>query len=210
MTTPTVPDRLKALRERAGISIREMARRLDMSPSTYNHYESNDRFKARYLPMDIAQRIARAMTGGASSDQAEVLALAGAQAAQIAPNTSHLAEDAAPFVFREQPIPVGAQHLTLRAVFGDRAPEPATYRITHALPGLGLWPGDVAVVTLSRNAQPGELAIVGLPDGSTGVRRFLPPYLLTGQPDLDAIPLRSDQDGVTIRFPVIGSIRGIA
>ena len=52
--------RLKAIREDAGIALREMARRLSMAPSTYAHYENPDRFKDEFLPMDIALKIAGA------------------------------------------------------------------------------------------------------------------------------------------------------
>lgn len=47
--------RLKALRKEAGLSIREMASALDMSATTYQHYE--DRYKKRYLPYEMVKPI---------------------------------------------------------------------------------------------------------------------------------------------------------
>lgn len=47
--------RLKALRKEAGLSIREMAAALDMSATTYQHYE--DRYKKQFLPYEIVKPI---------------------------------------------------------------------------------------------------------------------------------------------------------
>jgi hypothetical protein len=65
------------------------------------------------------------------------------------------------------------------------------------------------VVDLRRKPRDGELAVIGLPDGSTGVRRVMTPWLLACDPATDATPLRTDQADVSIRFAVIGSIRGL-
>lgn len=53
--------KLKAIRERANIGLREMARRLKMPTSSYGHYEDPNRFKDDYLPADMAARIAEAL-----------------------------------------------------------------------------------------------------------------------------------------------------
>jgi phage repressor protein C with HTH and peptisase S24 domain len=70
----SVPERLRILRERSGLSGREIARRLRVPSSTYQHLES--RFKKRYLPLDMAERIATAMAGTPVSRE-EVFALSG-------------------------------------------------------------------------------------------------------------------------------------
>ncbi len=77
MTTDCrIPAKLKALRERAGLSIRAMATRVGMSPSGYFHYENPERFKSPYLPMREAHVFASALSGsGVSAD--EVMQLAG-------------------------------------------------------------------------------------------------------------------------------------
>mmetsp|Transcript_3345 Transcript_3345/g.5773 ORF Transcript_3345/g.5773 Transcript_3345/m.5773 type:complete len:159 (+) Transcript_3345:1649-2125(+) len=49
-------ERLKALREEAGLTIRDVAAALGKQPSTYQHYE--DRYKKQYLPLDLAQSLA--------------------------------------------------------------------------------------------------------------------------------------------------------
>ena len=65
--------RLKSLRERAGLSIRDAAAALGMSPSSYGHYES--RFKRPYLPADFAAKVAEVLApSGVPSE--DVMALA--------------------------------------------------------------------------------------------------------------------------------------
>jgi transcriptional regulator with XRE-family HTH domain len=120
-------------------------------------------------------------------------------------------DGAEPYVFREQPVPRDSQQLTLRALFGDRASQPATFRLTETLPGLGLMPGDIVVIDLTRRgmADLGELAIVRLQDGQRCVRRIVPPFLISGHPEQDAAPQRLDDPAISILAPVIGTIRGL-
>ncbi|WP_226562180.1 S24 family peptidase [Salipiger thiooxidans] len=66
-------EEVKALRERAGLSVRAAANLLGMSPSGYAHYEQ--RIKEPYLPMKIAMAIAEAYEPVGISRE-EVLALA--------------------------------------------------------------------------------------------------------------------------------------
>lgn len=72
--TGDIGARLKALRERAGVSVRDMAAALGMSsPSSYTHYEV--RFKKPYLPTELAEQIAPILAER-GIDPAEVFALA--------------------------------------------------------------------------------------------------------------------------------------
>ena len=70
---------LKALRERAGLSVREVARAIGLgeSYSTYATYERA--FKKPFLPMDLAQKLSKALAGRGDPPITEndVLALAG-------------------------------------------------------------------------------------------------------------------------------------
>ena len=50
---------LKALRERAGLSVRAMARALDMGTTSYQHYE--DRYKREYLPIEIVVKLKKSL-----------------------------------------------------------------------------------------------------------------------------------------------------
>ena len=77
MSENTVTSSLKAIREGAGVGVREMARRLGMSPSSYSHYEDPKRFKAPYLPMAWAIKFADALEPS-GVDRARILALVGA------------------------------------------------------------------------------------------------------------------------------------
>jgi phage repressor protein C with HTH and peptisase S24 domain len=52
---------LRNAREEVGLSMREMARRLGVSPNTYRHYEDPELFKSKYLPLDLAKKLAAAV-----------------------------------------------------------------------------------------------------------------------------------------------------
>lgn len=93
--------KLKALRIRAGLSVREMARRMGMAQSSYVHYEA--RLKSEFLPVPFAMDVAEALRGTEVS-RSEVMALAGI----VTPSAPVLApaEDHAPQVL----VPVYAVH----------------------------------------------------------------------------------------------------
>lgn len=58
--------------------MRELARRIGKPVTTYNHYENPQKFKDDYLPMALAQEIAKALDSEGFADQ--VLALSGVAA----------------------------------------------------------------------------------------------------------------------------------
>lgn len=67
--------RLKQLRQRAGLSIREVAQALGMEHgSSYQHYE--DRFRKQLLPLELVQKLVTLFAPG-GVDPAELYALAG-------------------------------------------------------------------------------------------------------------------------------------
>lgn len=78
MREKPVTQALKDLRTGAGVGVREMARRLGVSPNSYTHYENPERFKDPYLPMHQAERFADALAESGVPKEA-VLALAGAR-----------------------------------------------------------------------------------------------------------------------------------
>jgi hypothetical protein len=125
-----------------------------------------------------------------------------------------LHEEATLYDFQPHPIPDEDPQGAIRAIFGPRALTPATYRVTEPLPAFDLDPGDVLICDMARLPNPGELALVsrfedGLDDQTTEVRRYLPPYLLSGNNSSNPDIIRIDAPGVVVRFPVIGSIRGL-
>src|SRR5579875_920918 len=72
--------KLKQLRQRAGLSIREVAHALGMeNGSSYQHYE--DRFRKQYLPLELTQRLVP-IFAAKGIDAAELLALAGVDGAR--------------------------------------------------------------------------------------------------------------------------------
>ena len=76
MENSPVTKALRDLRESAGVSLREMARRLGVPHSTYGHYEDPGRFKDPYLPMAWAIRFAEALEIS-GVERSTVIALAG-------------------------------------------------------------------------------------------------------------------------------------
>lgn len=77
MIEKPVTQRLKDLRTGANVGVREMARRLGMSaPASYTHYEDPKRFKAKYLPLEWAEKFAAALEVDGVPRES-VLALAG-------------------------------------------------------------------------------------------------------------------------------------
>jgi transcriptional regulator with XRE-family HTH domain len=215
MTDSTeVTRRLKELRERAGLSVRAMAQRVGMSSSGYSHYETPSRFKDHYLPMAVAMQIARALDGTQVHPD-EVMDLAGstATAPLMAPPGPGMAESATAFDFHEHPTDPADPQRPWRALFGQTAATPATFMLLAAHPAFGLLQGDVLICDMARVPRPGELALVTITDEDTAssvttLRRYLPPYLASCDIS-DNPPLRTDQPGVTVRYPVIGSIRGL-
>lgn len=119
------------------------------------------------------------------------------------------ANDATPFVFEPT-----ASTDPIRALYGKTAKNPAVTHVAHsALPDFSLLPGDLLVCDLSRIPHPGEVVIATLIDDNLGtsttiVRRYLPPYLIASTTDKSADFMLIDLAVVTVRFAIIGSIRG--
>lgn len=125
-----------------------------------------------------------------------------------------LSESAVPYTFTAHATDSSDPQASLRAIWGTACTTPATYRLATAMPAFGLAAGDVLVADLARLPRPGELALVTIADESdasatTVVRRYLPPYLAAGTLDTENSPLRVDHPGVTVRYPVVGTIRGL-
>lgn len=57
-----IPSKIKALREKSGLTVRELARRLDVPLGTYANYETQ-RTKRPYLAMEWAEKLADAYEG---------------------------------------------------------------------------------------------------------------------------------------------------
>lgn len=71
-----IPAQVKALREKAGLSVRAISELMGMPKSTYVHYETATRFKDRYLPVEFAESFAAAV-GPRGVGRGEVMALTG-------------------------------------------------------------------------------------------------------------------------------------
>ncbi len=75
-----VTERLRALRERAGLSMEEVARTCGYRrASSYQYYEDGKLFTRRYIPLELAEKLSIAFIGRGQPpiQEDEVLALAG-------------------------------------------------------------------------------------------------------------------------------------
>ena len=76
---PSVAERLKAIRERSGRSMAAVAKAVGYSgASSYQRYEDDATFTKKYIPLDLAEKLAQALVGRGKPPitEAEVLALA--------------------------------------------------------------------------------------------------------------------------------------
>ncbi len=208
----SIAPQIKALRERSGLSVRELAARARMAPSTYSHYENPDRFKDSALKLRIAQQLAQAFEGTPVSGS-EVLALVGLSPTPQ-PEAEHAGflEAAEPFSLEGIPGQ-GDPKAALRAIFGSQIGTPECYRMRAALPAFALREGDVVVIDMSRTPVAGELALVSVVDPDLGsashtVCQFLPPFLAPGDFAQRPLLLKTDAENVAAHYPVIGTIRG--
>jgi hypothetical protein len=130
------------------------------------------------------------------------------------PPTPGLAEAATPFTLHTHASRADDPQGALRAIFGKTATSPALFRINTDLPGFELAKGDVVLTDLARLPAAGEIALVQITDEETAsattmVCRYLPPFLVAGGIGTQVQTIRIDDPGVTVRYPVVGSIRGI-
>lgn len=130
------------------------------------------------------------------------------------PRPTGMAEPVTPFTFTPNATRADDPHGALRAIFGKTATTPGLFRIHKNLPAFELASGDVVLADLARLPEPGEIALVSVTDdqaaaSTTMVCRYLPPYLTMGKIGPSVPMLRIDDPRVTVRHPVVGSIRGI-
>lgn len=129
-------------------------------------------------------------------------------------NATALAEDAVPFAFTPTAAPPGTNLNMLQSLFGAGVSNPATFRVTTHQPAFGYLPGDVLVADISRLPTPGEICLVTIADDDTAtshteIRRYLPPFLVAGDPSSPEQTRGLDQPGLNVRHPITGMIRGL-
>src|SRR5690606_6249843 len=97
MLRMALTDKIRELRLRSGLSVAEIARRGGWAqPSSYHRYADPSRFRKRWLPMDVAQRLVKALEGQGSPQITadEIIALTqpmGAPSSRVA-STSRVVE----------------------------------------------------------------------------------------------------------------------
>lgn len=96
-------------------------------------------------------------------------------------------------------------------VFGVGLTQPEIFSAKTSIPFLGIMPGDILVVDTGRVAQAGDSVLVTVADLETGaaetlVRRYHPPYVLSGNPSDKRPVLRIDQTGSVVIMGVVTAI----
>lgn len=133
---------------------------------------------------------------------------------RTAVQSNGFSEAATPYEIANFPIKDDDPQRALRSIYGPAATTPATFKLTMSLPAFALVANDVLVVDLARVPSPGDLTLVTILDEATTetqtvIRRYLPPYLAGGTLIDTDKPMRTDQFGVTVRYPVVGIMRGL-
>lgn len=190
--------RLKELRNKSGLTQEQMAERLEISVGLYNGLETGKRrMNATYI--DAAARIFGVRPAALIADSEDDRRGGG--------ESPGFAEQASPWT----PPPGAAS--AIGSLFVASARNPATHRANVSLPGFGIEVGDILVCDLARLPEPGDLALISMADPDTGemrttIRRYLPPFLLTGDAAIKGAAENSDDPNVTPRHPIVGIIRG--
>lgn len=191
--------RIKALREDARLSVRDVADRMQLSSSGYARYEQPTRNKRRYLPAEVAEKLARALQDRGVS-RARVLAL-------TRPPEGLGEPDAAPW------NPPEGDNVTLDIMrrIAPTARTPFAYELRRSHPSLALLRGDVLVIDSGAPPQDGDLVVVTMHDGTPGclIRRWHRPLLISHEPDDPApvIELADDDQSLAIHGPVLAMFR---
>jgi phage repressor protein C with HTH and peptisase S24 domain len=170
-----VSRRLKEIRRRAGLSIREVAEALGMEHgSSYQHYE--DRYRKPLLPLDLTQKLVPIFTR-AGADPAALYALAGVDA-----SGSHLLGATAPRDEENEARIIRIEELDVRAaagagLTGDNEQVIDTWQIPSAIiRAYSTAPAsDLRIITVMGDSmepalQPGQRVLV-----DTGDRKPSPP-----------------------------------
>lgn len=211
MSENPVIDRLKDIRNRAGLTVRAIAHLMDMSSSGYSHYENPARFKDAFLPMDIARKIA-AITAPRGIDPAEVMALAGLSAPLPTDGPDHRAgfreADATPFLGAPGHEADFARLITQLA---PRTTNSGSYRISRDMLGIGLLAGDVVVVDRRAAPKPGELALGNArsPNGEmvAVIGRVFGDMLITMESLTTGATLDLNSSEVAVYHPIVAQFR---
>lgn len=200
----TLGTRLRELRIRAGLSARELSLKAGLSQSTVNDIERKPDTSPRLSSVE-----ALAQTLGVS-----LAYLAEGRTDNEGPPGMR-ESDAAPW---RLPPPSGQRpdladpQRRLPQLLAPRGRTLETYSLSHDMPGFGLYSGDVLVIDLKTPPEAGDLVLATVVDlstgsGSTVLRRFLPPYLISGDPTLDRVPLVVDNARTSILGRIAASFR---
>ncbi len=196
--------RLQAARRHAGFATAaDAVRRFGWHGPTYYGHENG----SRGIKRDVATNYAQAF-------RVSVAWLMFGQGAMTSLDELHppphagVSEDAVAYI-----APTKTQADLVRSAFAQGGRHATiTHRAAVTLPDLLIAAGDLLICDLSRQPEPGEIALVSVEDGSGEmsylIRRFLPPFLWAAPQAPHDPLLQTEHPAISVRHPVVGIIRG--
>jgi hypothetical protein len=91
------------------------------------------------------------------------------------------------------------------------AGNPAPFKVSRAIPGLGLFEGDILIVDQRRLPEPGDIALANARDKNghmtTVIGRFLPPMIVTADTLTKGKTYNTETDDIALYHPIIATYR---
>lgn len=191
-------DRLRHARTLAGYeTASDAARAIGVAPPTYAGHENG----SRGFSAETARRYARAFRVAP-----EWLVYGTGQGpdgrAAPPPEPAELCDDAVPFT------PRAIQHgESLDAYLAPKARHRLTYTAPIGALYLGILAGDLLVIDMNSAPQPGQTVLASVLDvdtTQTRILRYLPPFLVSGDPNEPPIP----ESEARVQGPIVALARG--
>ena len=203
---------LKDLRERTGLSVRDVAEKIDRPWTTYHYYETKT--KKKYLPIELAEKLA-VLFAKYGVDRGEVFALAGVDDANRTLVKSLGFRENDLVEYRPPPEQETYVANVVHALYPGRHPAANVWQIRGpALELAGYLDDDLVIVDLNRiEARAGDVVCAQIYDAQratahTIIRIYEPPYLIAMSNDpAYRKPELVDEDRVVIKGLIVASFR---
>jgi DNA-binding XRE family transcriptional regulator len=229
--------RLRELRKKAGMSIRDLAKAIGRRHTTYVFYETA--YKKKYLPMDLVTDLIPVFEEHGISME-EVCKLAGLRPTSANSDAIYVKEpDVNPEDFDAAALGSGPLHTKLMhpgdvdegypyrgltvshpdyhhlddilaAIYPGNHPYACLWQMTRScLEFYGYLPGDILAVDISITPQAGDVVCAEFPDNSISITgfRIYSPPFLLSASSQQRQPLLVDGTSVSIKGVVMGSCR---
>lgn len=210
MEESSVAQKLKQLRTAAKISQAQAAKAVGLSLGGYQRYEDDDRFHRRYLPLDIAEPLAKLIEakGGDSAPWYELAGIALSKERQPLGLS-----DVGLVRYSPPPTPDRRQRVIAAMTDGESGWVPYIVR-DRSLDRRGYMPGDIVIIDhQQKQASPRDVVCVQLRDwdtmsARTVLRLYRAPYVVAASSDesCEAVD-QVDNSRVSIEGVAVASFR---